>query len=60
MTARFYWRRAHPVRLPDKVNTKPHQELWEAYRTEKLNKEIEQLIAAELDRDFRRASNGAP
>lgn len=50
---RIIWRRAHPVRLSDRVNTKPHRELWAAYRAEKLTKEIAELISDEVDRDFR-------
>ena len=50
---RFYWRRAHPVRIPDKVNTPPHVEMFEAYQRDQINREVAEDLARELDREFR-------
>ncbi|WP_156394431.1 hypothetical protein [Mesorhizobium sp. Root172] len=50
---RFYWRRAHPVRIPDKVNTPPHVEMFEAYQRDQINREAAEDLARELDRDLR-------
>lgn len=51
--SRIIWRRAHPVRLPDRTYTDPHLELYEAYRQDRLNAELSEQIAAELEREFR-------
>ncbi|MGY2995491.1 hypothetical protein [Mesorhizobium sp. URHB0026] len=53
MSTRVYWRRAHPVRLPDKINTPPHLELLAAYRRDQAMAEIERELAAALEWDFR-------
>lgn len=44
MSTRFYWRRAHPVRLPDRINTAPHVELREAIRLYQVLREIEREL----------------
>lgn len=44
MTGRIIWRRAHPVRLPDRINTPAHAELEGAYRLD--------LALRELQRDL--------
>mgnify|MGYP001118218126 CR=1 FL=1 len=53
---RIIWRKAHPVHLPDRAGTKPHQELFAAYQTDQINREIAEDLARELERDFREAS----
>ena len=47
--SRIIWRRAHPVRLPDKVNTPPHVELLAAYQIDQINRDVAERIAAERD-----------
>lgn len=51
MNTRVIWRRAHPVRLPDKVNTPPHVEMFAAYAVDKINWEIADDLARELEKD---------
>lgn len=51
--SKIIWRRAHPVRLPDRTNTKPHQELLAAYQIDQINREVAADLARELEREFR-------
>lgn len=51
--SRIIWRRAHPVRLPNKVETPPHLELLQAFERDQYTAWLAEQIAAELDRDFR-------
>lgn len=43
MTARFYWRRAHPVRLPSR-DTPVHRGLYTAMVHDELAKELEAAL----------------
>ena len=52
MTPRTIWRRAHPVRLQDRINTAPHLEMNEAWRREQFIAEGMERLAQELDRDL--------
>ena len=54
MSDRIYWRRAHPVRIPDRVNTQPHLELRQALRFDIAFEELGYLIAVELERELQR------
>lgn len=42
---RVIWRRAHPVRIKDRVNTAPHAELLEARIHDLCTKELEAALA---------------
>lgn len=42
--SRIIWRRAHPVRLPDR-DTPVHRELLAAYVTDSCVKEVEKYLA---------------
>lgn len=53
MNTRVIWRRAHPVRLPDKVNTPPHVEMFAAFQIDQINREVAADLARELERDLR-------
>lgn len=50
MTGRIIWRRAHPVRLPDRINTAPHLEMNEAWRREQFIAEGMARLEQELER----------
>ena len=50
---RIIWVQSHPRRLPDKVNTPPHVEMFEAYQRDQINREVAEDLARELDREFR-------
>ncbi len=50
---RTYWRRAHPVRIPNKVDTLPHLELVQAFEMDQYMAWLAEQIAAEWDREFR-------
>lgn len=52
--SRIIWRRAHPVRLPDRINTPPHLELREADQREQFIRDGLAELVQELDRDLRR------
>ena len=56
MKTRVIWVQSHPRRLPDKVNTPPHQELFAAYQIDQINRDVAERIAAEVERDFREQS----
>ena len=45
MTGRIIWRRAHPVRLPDR-DTPVHRELLEAYVADLCLKEVASALEA--------------
>lgn len=52
--SRIIWRRAHPVRLPDRLHTKPHEEMQAAFMQDirRDPKRLEDLLAREIDREL--------
>ncbi|MER9176682.1 hypothetical protein NKH72_24275 [Mesorhizobium sp. M0955] len=44
MSTRFYWRRAHQVRLADRINTPPHVELRGALRLDVVLSELQREL----------------
>lgn len=44
---RAYWRR-----VPERVDTPPHLELFEAYRFDRQMAELRERISAEVERDM--------
>lgn len=52
MSPRVIWRRAHPVRLPDRINTAPHLETNEAWRREQFIAEGMARLEQELEREL--------
>ena len=51
---RTYWRRAHPVKLPERPAAfiAVHEELNDAYRYDRLMAELREQIEAEVERDL--------
>lgn len=49
---RTIWRRAHPVRLPERVDTAPHLELFEAYQRDRYHADFEKMLVEELEREL--------
>jgi hypothetical protein len=49
---RIYWRRAHPVRIPSRLDTDPHVELAAARQKDLLNADIQEWLAHELEREL--------
>lgn len=54
MASRIIWRRAHPVRLPDRIETPPHIEMFLAYMQDisKDPKKLEDVLAREIGREL--------
>jgi hypothetical protein len=52
--SRIIWRRAHPVRLPDRIHTPPHEELKAAFMQDirRDPKRLESELAKEIDREM--------
>ena len=53
MRTRVIWVQSHARRIPDKVNTPPHVEMFAAYQIDQINREIAADLARELERDLR-------
>jgi hypothetical protein len=49
---RIYWRRAHPVRIPSRLDTDPHVELAAARQKDLLNADIQEWLAHELEKEL--------
>lgn len=47
---RIIWRRACAVRLPNRIDTPPHVELFQARQLDKLNSDIEECFEYEVER----------
>lgn len=53
MRTRVVWVQSHARRIPDKVNTPPHVEMFAAYQIDQINREVAAGLARELERDLR-------
>lgn len=52
--SRIIWRRAHPVRVKDRIHTPPHDEMWPAFMQDirRDPKRLESELAKEIDREM--------
>jgi hypothetical protein len=51
---RIYWRRAHPVRLPNRIDTLPHAQMMPAFEQDirRYPRLLEDKLAKEIDREL--------
>lgn len=52
--SRIIWRRAHPVHLPERIDTPPHIEMFRAFAKDisKDPKKLEDVLAREIGREL--------